>query len=69
MQRLGTEAIRTQIQPSKPKREKQLTNSQNTKDMNSFSLGLVHSNNDYIIHVLYVYRSGFCHPLSFHTSL
>ena len=32
MQRSGTEAIRTQIQPSKPKREiTKITNSQNTK--------------------------------------
>ena len=32
MQRLGTEAIRTQIQPSEPKREiNNITNSQNTK--------------------------------------
>ena len=32
MQRSGTEAIRTQIQPSKPKREiTNITNSQNTK--------------------------------------
>ena len=32
MQRPGTEAIRTQIQPSKPKREiTKITNSQNTK--------------------------------------
>ena len=32
MQRSGTEAIRTQIQPSKPKREiTYITNSQNTK--------------------------------------
>ena len=32
MQRSGTEAIRTQIQPSKPKREiAKITNSQNTK--------------------------------------
>ena len=32
MQRTGTEAIRTQIQPSKPKREMtKITNSQNTK--------------------------------------
>ena len=32
MQRSGTEAIRTQIQPSKPKREiNKITNSQNTK--------------------------------------
>ena len=32
MQRLGTEAIRTQLQPSKPKREiTNITNSQNTK--------------------------------------
>ena len=32
MQRLGTEAIRTQLQPSKPKREITIiTNSQNTK--------------------------------------
>ena len=32
MQRLGTEAIRTQIQPSKPKRKiTKITNSQNTK--------------------------------------
>ena len=32
MQRSGTEAIRTQIQPSKPKREMtKITNSQNTK--------------------------------------
>ena len=32
MQRSGTEAIRTQIQPSKPKREIiDITNSQNTK--------------------------------------
>ena len=33
MQRSGTEAIRTQIQPSKPKREiRSITNSQNTKN-------------------------------------
>ena len=32
MQRSGTEAIRTQLQPSKPKREiTNITNSQNTK--------------------------------------
>ena len=32
MQRLGTEAVSTQIQPSKPKREiTNFTNSQNTK--------------------------------------
>ena len=32
MQRSGTEAIRTQIQPSKPKREiSKLTNKQSTK--------------------------------------
>ena len=32
MQRSGTEAIRTQIQPSKPKREiTNITNSQNTR--------------------------------------
>ena len=32
MQRPGSEAIRTQIQPSKPKREiTEITNSQNTK--------------------------------------
>ena len=32
MQRLGTEAFRTQIQPSKPKREiTKITNSQNTR--------------------------------------
>ena len=35
MQRSGTEAIRTQIQPSKPKREiTNITNSQNTKRKN-----------------------------------
>ena len=34
MQRSGTEAIRTQIKPSKPKREvSKITNSQNTKNM------------------------------------
>ena len=33
MQRPGTEAIRTQIQPSKPKREiTKITNSQNKKE-------------------------------------
>ena len=35
MQRSGTEAIRTQLQPSKPKREIiNITNSQNTKMVN-----------------------------------
>ena len=38
MQRLGTEAIRTQIQPSKPKGEiTNVTNGQNTKRANGRS--------------------------------
>ena len=52
MQRSGTEAIRTQIQPSKPKRETtNITNSQNTNLENnrvsSFFRKSGHSNRSY----------------------